>query len=339
MANKRVGNQTIKLESPPCVISTASIVGPKEGNGPLKHTFDLVIEDEMWGEKTWEKAESKIVKETWLRLLEKADKTANDINYVIAGDLLNQCIATTFGLRGSSVPYLGIYGACSTICESLGIGSMLIDGGFADNVACITSSHFCSAEKQFRFPLELGTQRPPSAQWTVLGCGGALISNQGQGPYITHVTIGKIVDMGVNDANNMGGAMAPAAADTIVNHFKDTGFTPDYYDLILTGDLGIIGKSICEEMVNESGFNISGKLNDCGLMIFDRIKQDVHAGASGCGCAATVFAGYIYQEIMKGNLKKVFLIATGALLSPTSIQQGETIPSIAHGIVISSTSS
>ncbi len=337
MADKRVGKQTIKLGTPPTVISTASIVGPKEGDGPLRHTFDLVIDDEMWGEKTWEKAESKIVKETWSRILEKASKAPDDINYIIAGDLLNQCIATTFGLRGSSVPYLGIYGACSTICESLGIGSMLIDGGFADNVVCITSSHFCSAEKQFRFPLELGTQRPPSAQWTVLGCGGALISNRGQGPYITHVTTGKIVDMGTNDANNMGGAMAPAAADTIVNHFKDTGFTPDYYDLILTGDLGIIGMSICEEIVNEMGFNISKKLNDCGLMIFDRIRQDVHAGASGCGCAATVFAGHIYQEIMKNNLKKVFLVATGALLSPTSTQQGETIPSIAHGISISRT--
>ncbi|NSW91677.1 MAG: stage V sporulation protein AD [Firmicutes bacterium] len=336
MADKRLGKQTVKFKTPPAVISTASIVGPKEGDGPLRHTFDLVIDDEMWGEKTWEKAESKIVRETWSRILEKAGKAPEDVNYVIAGDLLNQCTATTFGLRGSSAPYLGIYGACSTMCESLSIGAMLIDGGFADNVVCITSSHFCSAEKQFRFPLELGTQRPPTAQWTVLGCGGALISNQGPGPHITYVTTGKIVDMGVKDANNMGGAMAPAAADTIVNHFKDTGLTPDYYDLILTGDLGIVGKAICEEMVNEQGFNISEKLNDCGLLIFDRKKQDVHAGASGCACSAAVFAGYIYQEMLGGNLKKLLLVATGALLSPTSTQQGETIPSIAHAVTIES---
>jgi stage V sporulation protein AD len=337
MAGKNLGKQTKKLENPPIIISTSSIVGPKEGDGPLGHTFDYVIEDEMWGEKTWEKAESKIVKETWLKLLEKASKTPNDINYIVAGDLLNQCVATTFGLRESNVPYLGIYGACSTMCESLGIGSMLIDGGFADNIVCLTSSHFCSAEKQFRFPLELGTQRPPSAHWTVLGCGGALISNQGQGAYITHITSGRIVDMGINDAGNMGGAMAPAAADTIVNHFIDTGFTPDYYDMIFTGDLGMIGKSVCKEMVSEQGFDINNKLEDCGLMIFDRIRQDVHAGGSGCGCAASVFAGHLYQEIMKNNLKKVLLVATGALLSPTSIQQGETIPSIAHAVSISST--
>lgn len=337
MAEKRIGNQTVKLKSPPSIISTASIVGPKEGKGPLRYSFDLVIEDEMWGEKTWEKAESKMLKETWSRILEKASKPPSEIDYIVAGDLLNQCVATTFGLRDSGVAYLGVYGACSTMCESLGIGSMLIDGQFADNVVCITSSHFCSAERQFRFPLELGTQRPPSAQWTVLGCGGALISNQGQGPYITHVTTGKIVDMGANDANNMGGAMAPAAADTIINHFKDTGFTSDYYDLILTGDLGIVGKPVCEEMITESGFDIKDKLNDCGLMIFDRIKQDVHGGGSGCGCAATVLAGHIYQEIMRGNLKKILFVATGALFSPTSIQQGETIPAIAHGITISNT--
>ncbi|NLC68958.1 MAG: stage V sporulation protein AD [Clostridiaceae bacterium] len=334
MAGKRLGNQTVRLETPPRIISTASIAGPKEGEGPLGHTFDLVLEDELWGEKTWEKAESKIVRETWSRILEKSGKAPEDINYIIAGDLLNQCIATTFGLRESSAPYLGVYGACSTMCESLSIGAMLVDGGFADNVVCLTSSHFCSAEKQFRFPLELGTQRAPTAQWTVLGCGAVLVSSHGQGPAITHVTTGKIVDKGIKDANNMGGAMAPAAADTIVSHFKDTGFTPDYYDLVLTGDLGIVGKAICDEMVGEQGFNISKKLKDCGLMIYDLNKQDVHAGASGCACSATVFAGHIYKEMLEGRIKKLLLVATGALLNPTSTQQGETIPSIAHAVTI-----
>ncbi|HOJ09657.1 MAG TPA: stage V sporulation protein AD [Clostridiales bacterium] len=337
MADKRLGKQTVKLQNPPSIVSTACIVGPKEGAGPLGEYFDMVIDDELWGEKTWEKAESKIVKETYLRILNKASATPFDVNYIVAGDLLNQCIASTFGLRGSSVSHFGIYGACSTMSESMNIGAMLIDGGFADNVLCITSSHFCSAEKQFRFPLELGNQRPPTSQWTVIGSGGALLSNKGAGPYITHVTTGKIVDMGITDANNMGGAMAPAAADTILCHFKDTGFAPEYYDLIVTGDLGIIGKTICEEMVNEQGFSISDRFNDCGLMIFDKKRQDVHAGASGCGCSAVVFAGYIYKEIMKGTFRKVLLVSTGALLSPTSSQQNESIPSIAHAVTISNT--
>lgn len=336
MAEKRVGKQTVKFQNPPVITSTASIVGPKEGKGPLGSYFDYVIDDELWGEKTWEKAESKIVRETLSKLLEKSGKSQEDINYVIAGDLLNQDIASTFGIRGTSISYLGVFGACSTICEAMAIGSMIIDGNFADNVICVTSSHFCSAEKQFRFPLELGTQRPPTAQWTVLGCGGVLLSSRGQGPRITHVTVGKIVDKGIKDANNMGAAMAPAAADTILTHLKDTGFAPDYYDLILTGDLGIVGKRICEAIMAEVGFDISKRFNDCGLLIFDREKQDVHAGASGCGCCASVFAGYLYKQLLEGKLKRILLVATGALLSPTSTQQGETIPSIAHAVSIES---
>jgi stage V sporulation protein AD len=310
-------------------------VGPKEGKGPLRLFFDNILEDEMWGEKSWEKAESKLIRETFALILKKANKSAEQINYVVSGDLLNQCIAANFGLRQSEVPFFGVYGACSTMAESMSLGSMLIDGGFAEDVVCLTSSHFCSAEKQFRFPLELGTQRAPTAQWTVTGSGGVLLSTNGDGPYITHITTGKIVDKGIKDANNMGAAMAPAAVDTIVTHFRDTGFSPDNYDLIVTGDLGEIGKDICGELVQEQGYNISDIYNDCGLMIYDRERQDTHAGGSGCGCCATVFAGFIYQKLMEGSLKNVLFVATGALLSPTSTQQGESIPSIAHAVSIS----
>ncbi len=335
MPGKRIGKQTVKLQNPPSIISGAAIVGKKEGEGPLRTYFDNIIEDEKWGEKTWEKTESKLIRETLALILSKAGKSAGDINYIIAGDLLNQCIAANFGLRESGVPFLGVYGACSTMAESMSIGSILIDGGFADNLVCLTSSHFCSAEKQFRFPLELGSQRPPSAQWTVTGAGGVLLSNQGAGPYITHVTTGKIIDMGIKDANNMGGAMAPAAADTIMVHFKDTGLSPDSYDLIVTGDLGSIGREICDELLKIEGININDRFNDCGLMIFDTKKQDVNAGGSGCGCSACVFSGFIFQEMQKGSLNEVLFVATGALLSPISTQQGESIPCIAHAVSIS----
>ncbi|HHV60610.1 MAG TPA: stage V sporulation protein AD [Clostridiaceae bacterium] len=334
MANKRNGSQTVKFDNPPRIISTGSIVGPKEGQGPLRLYFDEIIDDEMWGEKSWEKAESKIMRETFARILKKAARSPKDINYIIAGDLLNQCIAANYGIRESDVPFFGIFGACSTMAESMNIGAMLIDGGFADYVVCITSSHFCSAEKQFRFPLELGTQRTPTAQWTVTGSGGVLLSSDGTGPFITHATTGKIVDMGVKDANNMGAAMAPAAVDTLIAHFRDTGFLPEDYDLIVTGDLGYVGKNICQELMMKHGYDLSERYNDCGVMIYDLKKQDAHAGGSGCGCSATVLAGYIYEEINKGNLNNVLFVATGALFSPTSVQQGESIPAIAHAIRI-----
>lgn len=335
MATKRIGKQTVKLQKPPSIIATASIVGPKEGEGPLRLFFDEIIEDELFGEKTWEKAESRLMRETFAKVLKKADKAVDDIDYIFAGDLLNQCTAANFGLRESGVPFFGVFGACSTMAESMSLGSLLVDGDFADNVVCLTSSHFCSAEKQFRYPLELGTQRPPTAQWTVTGSGGAVISNKGKGPYITHITTGRIIDMGIKDVNNMGAAMAPAAMDTIVTHFKDTGFTPESYDLIVTGDLGAIGKEICDELIKEQGYNISSIYNDCGVMIFDRTKQDTHAGGSGCGCSATVFAGFIYKKLVEGAINNVLFVATGALLSTTSSQQGESIPSIAHAVSIS----
>lgn len=337
MAVKKSGKQTIKMANPPTILTTGCIVGPKEGDGPLKIYFDAIIDDAMWGEKSWEKAESKLMRETFATILTKAGKAAGDIDYVIAGDLLNQCIAANFGLRESEVPFFGVFGACSTMAESMSLGAIILDGGFADHVVCMTSSHFCSAEKQFRFPLELGTQRVPTSQWTVTGSGGALLAATGEGPYITYVTTGKIIDLGIKDANNMGAAMAPAAADTILTHFRDTGFTPESYDMIVTGDLGMLGKEICSELVEHGGYSMGQRYNDCGVMIFDLKKQDVHAGGSGCGCSATVFGGYLYNELVKGNINKLLFVATGALLSPTSSQQGESIPSIAHAVTIQKT--
>ncbi|HEY5585504.1 MAG TPA: stage V sporulation protein AD [Ruminiclostridium sp.] len=334
MAEKHIGKQTVFLKNPPSIKATASIVGPREGKGNLKKCFDYIIPDELWGEDSWEKAESKLVRETFAKVLQNAGLSNDKIDYVLAGDLLNQCIAANYGLRDTNVPFLGLYGACSTMAESMSIGSMLVEGGFADNVVCLTSSHYCSAEKQFRYPLELGSQRAPTSQWTVTGSGAVVISAQGSGPYITHVTTGKIIDLGISDVNNMGAAMAPAAADTILTHFADTGLDPQYYDLIVTGDLGKVGKEICADILKMNGLNIEDRYNDCGVMIFNLNEQDVHSGGSGCGCSATVFAGHIYKEIMKGNLKRVLFVATGALMSPISSQQKETIPGIAHAVSI-----
>jgi len=334
MAEKHIGKQTVVLKNPPSIKATASIVGPKEGKGDLKKCFDYIIPDELWGEDSWEKAESKLVRETFAKVLQNSGLSNDKIDCVLAGDLLNQCIAANYGLRETDVPFLGLYGACSTMAESMSIGSMMVEGGFADNVVCLTSSHFCSAEKQFRYPLELGSQRAPSSQWTVTGSGAVVISAQGAGPYIKHITIGKINDLGISDANNMGAAMAPAAADTILTHFADTGLMPDYYDLIVTGDLGKVGKKICTDILKMNGLDIEARYNDCGVMIFNINEQDMHSGGSGCGCSATVFAGHIYKEIMKGNLKRVLFVATGALMSPISSQQKETIPGIAHALSI-----
>lgn len=334
MAEKHIGKQTAVLKNPPSITATASIVGPKEGKGNLKKCFDYIIPDEMWGEDSWEKAESKLVRETFSKVLQNSGLSNDKIDYIFAGDLLNQCIAANYGLRETDVPFFGLFGACSTMAESMSLGSMLVEGGFAENVVCMTSSHFCSAERQFRFPLELGSQRAPTAQWTVTGSGAVVISAQGTGPYIKHITTGKINDYGIKDINNMGAAMAPAAADTILTHFSDTGFVPEYYDLIVTGDLGKVGKQLCMDILKMNGLDIQSRYDDCGVMIFDLNKQDMHSGGSGCGCSATVFAGHIYKEIMKGNLKRVLFVATGALMSPISSQQKESIPGIAHAVGI-----
>lgn len=329
----KLGKHTLQLTTPPTILETAAIVGPKESNGPLAEYFDKCIEDEFWGEDSWEKAESKFVKETVNTVLEKSGVAGKDIDYVFAGDLLNQCISSSFGLREENIPFFGVFGACSTFVESMILGSIAVEG-FANNVLCATSSHFCSAEKQFRFPLELGNQRPPSSQWTVTGSGAAILSKNGTGPYITHVTPGKIVDMGIKDANNMGAAMAPAFNDTLITHFLDTGRSPSYYDAIISGDLGHIGKEIAIDLAKSQGYNIKSNYNDCGVLIFDKNSQDTHSGGSGCGCCGTVFSGYFFKQLKQKKLKKILLIATGALTNSTTSQQGESIPGIAHAISI-----
>lgn len=315
----------------------ASVAGKKEGEGPLRRYFDILMDDAEWGEKTWEKTESKMQKSAVAHAVEKAGINLSDINYIFAGDLLNQCIGSSFGLRELEIPFLGVYGACSTMAETLGLAAMTVDGGFADCSAAVTSSHFCTAERQYRTPLEYGGQRTPTAQWTVTGAGALILSKSGGAPYITHFTAGKIVDLGITDANNMGAAMAPAAADTLLAHFKDTGNRPEDYDLILSGDLGEVGRSILVDMMNDEGYDIAENYNDCGCMIFDGKKQDTHAGGSGCGCGASTLCGYVMNRMKAGELNRVLFMATGALLSPTSTLQGESIPSVAHAVVISNT--
>ena len=331
---KKMGKQSYILQDPVSIISTASIVGPKEKDGPLNKYFDASIDDEFWGEKSWEKAESKFIKEAANTAISKAKISSADLDFCFAGDLLNQCISSSFGLRDSNIPYFGVFGACSTFVESMILGSICIDGNFATNVLCGSSSHFCSAEKQFRYPLELGNQRPPSSQWTVTGAGCTVLSKNGNGPFITTFTPGKIVDMGIKDCNNMGGAMAGAALDTLITHFQDTGRNPSYYDAIFTGDLGYIGKDILTDLALSKGYNIKSNYNDCGVLIFDKEKQDTHSGGSGCGCVSVVFSGYIYQMMKEKKYNKVLVIATGALMNSTSFQQGESIPGIAHAISI-----
>ena len=331
---KKQGKQTYLLSSPVSIISTASIVGPKEKDGPLHEYFDQCLEDEFSGEKSWEKAESKIIRETSNLAITKSNLSPNNIDFCFAGDLLNQCISSSFGFRESNIPFFGIFGACSTFVESMILGSMSIDGGFAENVLCAASSHFCSAEKQFRFPLELGNQRPPSSQWTVTGSGSAVLSKNGNFTKITAITPGKIIDMGIKDANNMGAAMAGAACDTLVTHLNDLNRIPNYYDAIFTGDLGYIGKSILIDLAKENNLLIESLYEDCGVLIFNKSTQDTHSGGSGCGCIATVFSGYIYQKMKEQNLNKVLLIATGALTNATTTAQGESIPGIAHAISI-----
>lgn len=331
---EKLGKQTIKLSTPVTILETASIVGPKEAGGPMASYFDTCLQDEFWGEKTWEKAESKIIKETVNTVITKSGVAANDIEYCFAGDLLNQCISSSFGLRELNIPFFGVFGACSTYVESMCLGSIFVSSGAAKNVLCATSSHFCSAEKQFRFPLELGNQRPPSSQWTVTGSGAAILSNTGDGPYITHITPGKIVDLGITDANNMGAAMAPAFVDTLITHFKDTGRKPSYYDVIISGDLGHIGKDIAIDLAMSKGYNIKSNYNDCGVLMFDKNTQDTHSGGSGCACLGSIFSGYFFKQLKEKKIKRILVIATGALMNSTSVQQGESIPGIAHAIAI-----
>ena len=333
MDTKKRGRQTVALAHPPAVAGFASVVGKKEGDGPLADTFDFISQDDTFGEKSWEKAESAMQKLALAAALNKAGLSASSLDYILAGDLLNQCIGTGFAVRGQDVPFYGLYGACSTMAESLSLAALLLDGGFGAYAAAMTSSHFCSAERQYRTPLEYGGQRTPTAQWTVTGSGCVILAREGDGPRVTHVTAGRIVDKGIKDANNMGAAMAPAAYETIKAHLQDMGRRPSDYDLILTGDLGSLGKEILLDLFHRDGVELPN-LADCGVLIYDAQAQDVHCGGSGCGCSAVVLTGLLLNGLQEGRWSRLLFCGTGALLSPTSTQQGESIPCICHAVAL-----
>lgn len=327
---ERIGRYTVALNNRPTIQGHAAVVGKREGEGPLARYFDAIFDDTTLGEKTWEKAESSLQREAFSRALTAAQLSAPDINYLFCGDLLNQCTASTFGLREFQVPMFGQYGACSTMAQTLAMASIFVDSGAADLCAAVTSSHFCTAERQFRLPLEYGGQRPPSAQWTATASGAAIVGMGGSGVQVAAVCGGRMVDLGVTDANNMGAAMAPAAADTLLHFLSDTKTAPEDYDLIVTGDLSQVGSELLHQLLDKEGVSLGSRHADCGLLLYDRKRQDVHAGGSGCGCAAAVLCGYLLGKLERRELKSVLFMATGALMSPTTSQQGESIPGIAH---------
>lgn len=327
---KRIGKRTIIFENKPRIISYGSVVGKKEHEGPLSNEFDAYTTDSFFGEKSFEKAESKLQKTAVQTALDKVGLTPDDIDNIFAGDLLNQCIGSSFGLRSFGIPFIGLYGACSTMALSAGLAAVFIDSGAAKKTISVTSSHFCSAERQYRFPLNYGSQRTPTAQWTVTGSGALILGKDGGDIYISSVTFGEIEDLNIKDANNMGAAMAPAAAGTLLNFFKDTETKPEDYDIIFTGDLGYVGTNLLYELLEREGIDIRCRHSDCGTLIFDREKQDVHAGGSGCGCSASVLCSYIMHRLEKGDFGNILFMSTGALMSPTSSFQGESIPGIAH---------
>ena len=327
---ERKGQYTITLSSRPTILGYAAVAGKKEGEGPLGRYFDTIFEDTTLGEKTWEKAESALQREVFIRAVNKAQLSPSQLNFIFAGDLLNQNISSTFGIREFGVPLLGQFGACSTMAQTLALSAIFVDSGAADLCCALTSSHFCTAERQFRFPLEYGGQRPQTSQWTATAAGAAVVGMGGAGVHISEVCIGRIMDMGITDANNMGAAMAPAAADTLANFFADTATGPENYDLIVTGDLSAVGSDLLRELLDRQHIDLGTRHADCGLMIYDRNKQDVHAGGSGCGCSASVLCSYLLGKMERRELNNVLFVATGALMSPTSSQQGESIPGIAH---------
>ena len=334
----RLGKRTIVFEKRPSIKSYAAVGGKEESGGPLGSKFDRIFTDPYLGEASWEHAESLLQYNAVNILMQKAGLKNTDIDMMFGGDLINQCTSSYFSARDLQIPFYGIYGACSTIGEGLQLASMAVAGGFADNVISVTSSHFCSSEKQFRYPLEYGGQRPPTAQWTVTASGAVLLSGESGKAEITHITTGKIVDMGVSDANNMGAAMAPAAAETIKQHFKDTGFSAKDYDLIITGDLGILGKELLCQLLLEDNIDIRDVCDDCGCLIYNTDNQDKHCGGSGCGCSASVLCCHLLPLIEKGKINKMLFIPTGALMSPLTCQQGDSIAGIAHAVRIVSKS-
>lgn len=334
MENQKIGKQSFLLNHPPVITHWSSVGGKRESQGPLGNQFDHTSQDSYFGQKSWELGERKMQKIALNILVQKAKLTTADLGVVLSGDLLNQCVGSSFSLRNMGIPHLGLYGACSTMAESLLLGSMIVGGGFSDRVVCMTSSHFASSERQYRFPLNYGGQRPPTSQWTVTGAGAALLQQNGTGPRITGCTIGTVYDQGIKDANNMGAAMAPATFRTLQNHFQDFHTSADSYDLIVTGDLGQLGKDILLELCANNNIPIGGKITDCGTLIYDPIRQDVHSGGSGCGCSAVVLCGHLLNRLQNGELNRILFCGTGALLSPTTIQQGLPIGGICHAVVI-----
>lgn len=333
---RRLGLQTLEISSGAYIIGNASMVGQKESEGPLGWCFDEVMKDDLIGEDTWEKAECRMFKETIELCAKKSGISMEEVQVVLGGDLLNQIITASFAARDLERPFLGLYNACSTMSESLAIGSLLIDGGGFENAVCATASHFCTAERQYRLPLEMGTQRTPTAQWTVTGAGATMLAKNSAtpNPRVTMATVGKVIDLGITDANNMGAAMAPAAADTLVAHLRETGRTPADYDLIITGDLGTVGWKLMAELCKREQVELTKDVYvDCGAEMFSP-QQDTHAGGSGCGCSASVLNGLYIDKLRKGELRRILFMATGALLSPTSSMQGESIPGISHAVCI-----
>lgn len=328
------GKQSIELKTEVYVISGSSIVGSKEKEGPLGLCFDKTVEDPMMGKDSWEEAESALQKEAADLAIQKAGILKDQVRMIFAGDLLAQSIASSFGIMTLGLPLYGLYGACSTMGEALSLGAMAVAGGYGEYVLSLTSSHFASAEKEFRFPLEYGNQRPLSASWTVTGSGACVLGTRKSSVKITGITTGKIIDYGLKDSQNMGACMAPAACDTICANLKDFVRGPENYDRIITGDLGYIGQRILLDLLKEKGWDIHRQHLDCGMMIYDQDSQDTHAGGSGCGCAATVFAGYVLPRLESGEWKRVLFVPTGALLSKLSFNEGQSVPGIAHGVVL-----
>lgn len=334
MEQYKKGRRSFQPSLSPVITAWSSVAGKKESEGPLQEVFDKTDPDSYWGEKTFEQAESRMQKEALDILLRKSGLSETDLGLVFSGDLLNQCVGSSFSLRNTGIPSLGLYGACSTMAESLLLSLMAVGGGMTDTAVAMTSSHFASSERQYRFPLGYGGQRPPTAQWTVTGCGAALIQRKGKGPRLESATIGTIEDWGLSDANNMGAAMAPAALSTLLSHFDDLGRSPKDYDMIVTGDLGQIGKEILQELALKEGLQLGPRYEDCGCLIFDNTVQDVHAGGSGCGCSAAVLCGALLDRMARGELRSLLFCGTGALLSPLSTQQGLPIPGVCHAVSI-----
>ena len=331
---KQRGKYSFILPNKPVITAWASAAGKKESEGPLAKHFDLTSQDTHFGQKTWEQAEKRLQQLALEALAKKVGLTTDTLPLVFSGDLLNQCIGSSFSLNKTGVPHLGLYGACSTMAQSLLLAAMTVDGGYCQQAVALTSSHFASSERQYRFPLGYGGQRTPTAQWTVTGAGAAMVSNQGNGPHIDSATIGTVTELGIKDAANMGAAMAPAALATITSHMQDLGRSCDDFDLIVTGDLGQHGKQMLLELARRNGLNLGGKLTDCGTLVFDMGRQDVHSGGSGCGCSAITLCGYLLGAMKKGIYNRILFCGTGALLSPTSTQQGLPIPGICHAVSI-----